>query len=91
MRIEAYTQVQQIYNLSRTAKTQKTAKAATADKVQISSAGKDFQTAKAAVADAPDIREEVTAPIKKQLQNGTYEVSTDSFAEKLFPKYNEMR
>lgn len=91
MRIEAYTQVQQIYSLSRTAKAQKTAKAGAADKVQISSAGKDFQTAKAAIADAPDIREEVTAPIKKQIQNGTYEVSTDSFAEKLFQKYNEMR
>lgn len=91
MRIDAYTQVQQVYNLSKTAKTQRTAKPGATDKVQISSIGKDIQTAKAAVATAPEIREEVVAPIKERIQNGTYEVSTDSFAEKLFQKYNEMR
>lgn len=91
MRIDAYTQVQQVYNMSKTAKTQRTAKPGATDKVQISSVGKDIQTAKAAVAAAPDIREEVTAPIKERIQNGTYEVSPESFAEKLLQKYNEMR
>lgn len=91
MRIDAYTQVQQVYNLSKTQKTQKTAKPGVTDRVQISSVGKDIQTAKAAVADAPDIREDVTAPIKERIENGTYEVSTESFAEKLMQKYNEMR
>ena len=73
MRIEAYTQVQQLYQS------------------QISSQGKDFQTAKAAVAAAPDIREELTAPIKARIQNGTYSVDTASFAEKLLQKQEEMR
>ena len=91
MRIDAYTQVQQVYNLSKTQKTQKTAKPGIIDRVQISSIGKDIQTAKAAVANAPDIREEVTAPIKERIQNGTYEVGAESFAEKLMAKYNEMR
>ena len=91
MRIDAYTQVQQVYNLSKPQKTQKTAKPGAIDRVQISSVGKDIQTAKAAVAGAPDIREEVTAPIKERIQNGTYEVGAESFAEKLMAKYNEMR
>lgn len=91
MRIEAYTQVQQIYNSSKVTKAQKSSKTAHTDKVQISSAGKDFQVAKAAVAGAPDIREEVTTPIKEQIQNGTYQVEVGSFAEKLYEKYNEMR
>ena len=91
MRIDAYTQVQQVYNLSKTQKTQKTAKPGVIDRVQISSVGKDIQTAKVAVMNAPDIREDVTAPIKERISNGTYEVSTESFAEKLMAKYNEMR
>ena len=91
MRIEAYTQVQQIYQTNRTAKAEKTAEGSFSDKVQISSMGKDFQTAKQAVAAAPDVREEVTAPIKTAVQNGTYEVSEESFAAKLFERYKEMR
>lgn len=91
MRIDAYTQVQQVYNLTKTQKTQKTTRPGATDKVQISSFGKEIQTAKAAAAAAPNIREEVTAPIKERIQNGTYEVDVESFADKLFQKYNEMR
>ena len=94
MRIEAYTQVQQLYQsqkVSRTQKTQKTQNTAHTDRLQISSQGKDFQTAKAAVAAAPDIREELTAPIKARIQNGTYGVDNASFAEKLLQKQEEMR
>lgn len=91
MRIDAYTQVQQVYNLSKTQKTQKTAKPGITDRVQISSFGKDIQTVKSAVTDAPDIREEITAPIKERIQNGTYGVDVESFADKLYQKYNEMR
>lgn len=91
MRIEAYNQVQQLYQAKRTGKTQKSAAAARTDRVQISSFGKDIQIAKAAVASAPDIREELTAPLKARIQDGTYEVSNESFAEKLMKKYEEMR
>ncbi|MDE6674331.1 MAG: flagellar biosynthesis anti-sigma factor FlgM [Acetatifactor sp.] len=91
MRIEAYNQVQQLYNTKRAANTQKSAVANRADRVQISSFGRDIQIAKAAVASAPDIREELTAPIKAKIQDGTYEVSNGSFAEKLMKKYEEMR
>ncbi len=89
MRIEAYTQVQQIYGNKKTAKMQKSMKAASSDQLQISNIGKDIQTAKAAVAASSDIREELTAPLKASIANGTYQVSGESFAEKLMQKYEE--
>lgn len=91
MRIEAYTQVQQLYQSQKVAKSQKSGNTVRTDHVQISSFGKDIQTAKAAVAGSPDIREELTAPIKAKIQKGTYEVSNESFADKLLQKYEEMR
>lgn len=91
MRIEAYTQVQQLYHTKKTSRPQAAAKAGASDKLQISSIGKDIQTAKAAVAGSSDIREDVIAPLKEKIKNGTYEVSNDSFADKLFAKYEEMR
>lgn len=91
MRIQAYTQVQQLYQSSKVKSSQKTGSVAQTDKVQISSFGKDIQTAKAAVAGSPDIREELTASIKARIQDGTYAVDNGSFAEKLLQKYEEMR
>ena len=77
MRIEAYAQVQQLYNTKKV------------NQVQISSLGKDIQTAKQAVANSPDIREELTASIQNRIQNGSYEVSSDDFAAKLLNAYNQ--
>ncbi len=91
MRIEAYTQVQQAYSTKKTTQTKSTTSTSFSDQVQISSIGKDIQTAKGAVAAAPDVRENVTAPIKAAIAAGTYEVSAGSFAEKLLQKFEEMR
>lgn len=90
MRIEAYTQVQQVYKASRAEKSQKTEKTAFSDKLQLSTMGKDYQTAKQAVANSPDVREEVTAPLRQSIQSGAYEVSAEKFADKLLQKF-EMR
>ncbi len=90
MRIEAYSQVQQLYGAKNRTKTQKTAKNTASDQIQISSIGKDIQTAKNAVAAADDIRSELTAPLKASIANGTYQVSAESFAEKLMKQYEEM-
>lgn len=90
MRIEAYTQVQQVYGAKSRAKAQNTAKNAGSDRIQISSIGKDIQIAKNAVAAAEDIRSELTAPIKAGIANGTYHVSAESFAEKLMKQYEEI-
>ncbi len=90
MRIEAYNQVQQVYQSQKVNKTQQTGKAGRMDQLQISSIGKDIQTAKVAVASAADIRQDVIAPIKARINDGTYQVDTASFAAKLMEKYAEM-
>ena len=91
MRIESYIQVQQAYQPKGPNKNQKTASTSFMDKLQISSAGTDIQTAKQAVANSADVREELTAPIKAKIQNGSYDVSVDDFASKLMEKFNELR
>ena len=90
MRIEAYTQVQQLYNNKNAAKLKKDISRGFSDQLQISSMGKDIQVAKQAVKNSPDVREDVTAPIKASMDAGTYHVDSDSFAEKLFEKYNNL-
>ena len=52
MRIEAYTQVQQLYNATKPAKLQGKAHVSATDRIQISSIGKDIQIAKNAVGSA---------------------------------------
>ena len=92
MRIEAYTQVQQIYKPKQPVRNQQSGTASgNSDWLQISTAGKDFQTAKSAVAAVPDVREDLVASIKARIDNGTYQVSTSAFAEKLLTKIDEMR
>ncbi len=90
MRIEAYTQVQQIYKTSKTENTRRKANAGVADQLQISSLGKDYQTAKQAVAASRDIREEITAPLKNSIQSGTYRVDAGKFADKLLQRMKEV-
>jgi len=90
MRIDAYNQIQQIYQTSNVKKTQgkKTTATGFRDQLQLSAAAKDAQSVTRALADVPDVREELTAPLKERIDNGTYEVDTDDFAGKLLEKYN---
>ncbi len=87
MRIEAYNQMQQIYSAGKVNKTVKSEKTAQTDAFQLSKAGKDLQSAKAAASQAPDIRHELVDSIKERIQNGTYEVSVDDFADKLLESF----
>lgn len=92
MRIEAYSQVQQLYKPRQSTRNQQVGAAShTADQLQISTAGRDYQTAKTAVAAAPDVREDLVASIRSRIDNGTYQVSNSAFAEKLLAKFDEMR
>ncbi len=91
MRIEAYTQVQKLYSAKSASKGAKTEKTSRADAVEISNTGKDFQAVKRAVEESADIREEVVAPIRAKIKSGTYQVSGESFAEKLLEKHNEQK
>ncbi|MCR4891279.1 MAG: flagellar biosynthesis anti-sigma factor FlgM [Lachnospiraceae bacterium] len=87
MRIEAYAQVQQLYGPRKTNRVASTASISSArDAVEISSLGQNLQMVKKAVKEAPDIREELTAPLKKSIEAGTYQVSGESFADKLMKK-----
>ncbi len=90
MRIDAISQIQQVYGVGKNRKTSGKKKVSGGhDAVEISSIGKDIQTAKNAVKASSDIREGKVADIKKQIAAGTYNVSGESFADKLLAKYNE--
>lgn len=91
MRIEAYNQVQQLYQPKQLSKAQQTGSVSHKDQLQISSTGKDYQSAKAAVSGVADVREELTASLKARIENGTYNVEPTAFAEKLLAKFDEMR
>lgn len=92
MRIEAYSQVQQMYKTAKTDRSQKSkGSAAASDHLEISNMGRDYQVAKQAVAESADVREEIAAPLRKSIQSGTYEVSTEKFADKLLQSLKEMR
>lgn len=88
MRIEAYTQVQQLYNTNGTKQVKSKSEKSFSDQLQISSVGKDIQVAKQAIANAPDVRTDLVNDIKERIDNGTYNVDEQSFAEKLFARYS---
>lgn len=91
MRIEAYTQFQQVYNTRKTNRsTASDSVGAAKEQLQISSKGKDLQTVKAALDTVPDIRGDLTESVKSKIQNGTYNVDNSSFAAKLLERYNAL-
>lgn len=87
MRIDAYTKVQSTYNTQKTNKEKATQKTGQTDKLELSSVGKDLQIAKKVIKDVPDIREDKVASIKQQIEEGTYQVDTSDFADKLLEQY----
>lgn len=90
MRIEAYSQIQQLYSASKPANKAASVKGADfRDKLQISNTGKDMQVVRQAVANAPDVRADKIADIKQRLENGTYEVSGEDFAQKLMERFGQ--
>ena len=90
MRIESMSQVAQIYKTNQTQSTEKTQKVKATDEVQISEAGRDFQIAKMALQEVPDVREDKIAAIKSSMEAGTYQVDSNSFADKVIQKYTDI-
>lgn len=90
MRINPYIQVQQMYNTKKAGGVKKAGSAGRADGVMISDIGKEIQTAKQAVAAAPDVRADITEPIKAAVNSGTYSVSGEKFADKLLRAAGEI-
>ena len=90
MKINPYIQVQQTYNTKKVGSTKKMETAGRMDGFVISNIGREIQVAKQAVANAPDIRTDITEPIRTAVKNGTYEVSGESFADKLMKAAGEI-
>ncbi len=91
MRIDAYNQISSYYNISTKKTTSKQAAATdTKDQVSFSTLGRDMQTAKAALTSVPDVREDKVAELKSKIEAGTYNVSGESFADKLLAAYTSM-
>lgn len=84
MKINPYIQVQQVYGTKKPSQTKATKKVGLRDGFEISNIGREIQVAKQAVANAPDVRAELTEPLKKAIDQGKYDVSSESFADKLW-------
>ena len=78
MKINPYIQVQQMYNNQKSPAGKKAETVSRKDGLVISNIGKEIQTAKQAVAAA-----DITEPIRAAVNNGTYDVSGEKFADKL--------
>ena len=90
MRIDAYNQINSYYNMNTKKVASKSAFRADAkDQVSFSSLGKDMQTAKTALAATSDIREDKVAEFKAKIASGNYNVSGESFADKILAAYSE--
>ena len=83
MRIDAMSEITQLYQLSGTRKTTEKPKSYSKDSVEISSFGRDLQIAKQAVAQAEDVRTEKVQELKTSMENGTYNVPMSALADKL--------
>ena len=83
MRIDAYMQVNQLYNTKKTKSAPKTGKEGIKDSLEISSFGNAYQVAKKATAQTSDVREERVKDIQARMAAGTYRVSIEDVADKM--------
>lgn len=83
MRIDAYIQVNQLYNTNKAKNAPKANKADSKDSLEISSFGNAYQVAKQAVAQSSDVRADRVKEIQAQLAAGTYQVSLEDVADKM--------
>ncbi len=88
MRIDAMSNVSQLYAANRTKKSANSNSVSPSDKFELSQAGKDYQVAKAAVAGASDVREDRVAQIKAAMANGTYNISNEKLADKMLDYFD---
>ena len=83
MRIDAMSEVTQLYQVNSTRKKTEKSSKCSKDSVEISSFGRDIQIAKQAVAQAEDVRTEKIQQLKNSIANGTYNVPMSALADKL--------
>lgn len=88
MRIDAYNAVSQVYHTTKPVKKVNSEKAVSKDDtLEISSFGKAMHIAKKAISEAEDIRTDKVEAIKKQMEEGTYQVSDEALAEKILDNF----
>ena len=86
MRIGAYSQISAVYGTQSVKKSYNSGTvgaASSKDQISFSTVGKDMQTAKAALGSVPDVREDKVKALRERIANGTYDVSAESFADKI--------
>ena len=83
MRIDAMSEISQLYQVNSTRKKTEKSASYSKDSVEISEFGKDLQIAKQAVAQAEDVRTEKIQELKTSMANGTYNVPMSALADKL--------
>ena len=84
MRIDAMSEITQLYQVNSTRKKTDKSASYSKDSVEISSFGRDLQIAKQAVAQAEDVRADKVQELKTSMENGTYNVPMSALADKLF-------
>jgi negative regulator of flagellin synthesis FlgM len=89
MRINDYraAQIAQTYGPQGTAESGAKAKkaGARADGTSLSSAAQELLKARRAVSEAPDVRADLVAELRRQVQAGTYKVDAREIARRLLP------
>jgi len=83
MRIDAMSEITQLYQANSVRKKTEKPASYSKDSVEISSFGRDLQIAKQAVAQAEDVRAEKVQELKTSMENGTYNVPMSALADKL--------
>ena len=83
MRIDAYMQVNQLYNTNKTKGKSKQERNGSKDSLEISDFGNAYHVAKQAVSQGSDVRAERVREIQERLAAGTYNVSIEDVADKM--------
>lgn len=83
MRIDAMTEISQIYQANGMKKRVDRSSAMSRDTVEISGFGRELQVAKQAIAQSEEVREDKVAELKASMANGTYNVPMSALADKL--------
>ncbi len=87
MRVDAYNQINQLYQATKPKKTAKKENGTVTEQYKVSSRGQDYQLAKNALSEIPDVRADKVAEFKEKLASGSYNVSSQEIADSLVSKY----
>lgn len=88
MRIDAINRVYDTYSTKNASATIKTNKTEGKDQVALSTQAKDFATIKNMLKEVPEVRQDKVDSLKEQINNGTYNVSSQEVAQKILAQYS---